>query len=132
MKRFRSRETAPEIEVRKVLHAMGLRYRLHRKVPGRPRRTVDIAFPREEVAVFIDGCFWHGCPDHGKRPTTNAEWWNWKIDTTIARDRDTETALMEAGWTVVRCWEHEAPSEAAQRIALVLRNVRGKGATRRS
>lgn len=99
-------------------------------MPGRPRRRIDIAFPRRRLAVFIDGCFWHGCPAHFVPPKSNAQWWAAKIESNRARDRDTDIVLQEAGWTVVRCWEHAAPSEAAAQIAATLGIVRGGSTTR--
>lgn len=101
------RDTRPELLVRRRLHALGYRFRVAYPVPGLPRRTIDIAFPRQRVAVFVDGCFWHGCPDHGTSPAGNAGWWATKIATNKRRDRDTEEHLVRAGWTVLRTWEHE-------------------------
>ncbi|MCL2849782.1 MAG: very short patch repair endonuclease [Micrococcales bacterium] len=114
------RDTAPELALRRVLHAAGLRYRVGFAVPGQRRRTIDVAFTRAQVAVFVDGCFWHGCPDHGRQPQANASWWTTKLAANQARDRDTDRLLADAGWTVVRVWEHEDPAVAAQRIRLQL------------
>ncbi len=86
------------------------------------RRTIDITFPRPRVAVFVDGCFWHGCPIHGTSPKNNAAWWRAKIDANIARDRDTDSRLREAGWIVIRIWEHEDIEAAADRVEEVLRS----------
>ncbi len=115
--------TEPELALRRELHRRGLRYRLHaRVVPGTNRRTVDIVFPSARVAVFVDGCFWHGCPAHRQaRPQTNTALWIDKITNNAARDRDTDARLTEAGWTIVRIWEHENPSEAADRIEQAVR-----------
>ncbi|WP_329078731.1 very short patch repair endonuclease [Streptomyces niveus] len=107
MSRQASRDTAPEVAVRKLLHAAGLRYRVNVPVPGMPRRTIDIVFGPAKIAVFLDGCFWHGCPEHATRPKSNAEWWRAKLDKNIARDRETTDHLEAAGWTVLRFWEHE-------------------------
>lgn len=115
------RDTAPELALRRVLHAMGLRFRLQVHLPGNRRRRIDITFTRAKVAVFVDGCFWHGCPEHGTRPMANREWWDWKIARNQARDRDTDRLLEEAGWISLRVWEHEDPIEAAERIAAVVR-----------
>lgn len=93
--------------MRKLLHAAGLRYRVNVPVPGMPRRTIDIVFGPAKIAVFLDGCFWHGCPEHATRPKSNAEWWRAKLDKNIARDRETTDHLEAAGWTVLRFWEHE-------------------------
>ncbi len=117
-------DTAPEIALRKALHARGLRYRVQFHVPGNRRRRIDIAFTRAKVAVMVDGCFWHGCPDHGTRPVANREWWDWKIARNTERDRDTDQLLAEHGWTVVRVWEHEDPDEAAGRVETLVRQRR--------
>jgi len=118
--RFRAqkeRDTAPELALRRLLHARGLRYRVDTApLPG-VRRRADVVFTRARVAVFVDGCFWHSCPLHATSPKANAVWWRTKLDTTVRRDRDTDTALSEAGWLVVRVWEHEPPTEAADRVA---------------
>ncbi|MEE4424771.1 very short patch repair endonuclease [Streptomyces bugieae] len=114
------RDTGPEMAVRRLLYASGRRYRLHQRVPGFPRRTIDIVFPGHKVAVFLDGCFWHGCPAHATHPKANAEWWRNKLDGNIARDRETTEHLTEHGWTVLRFWEHEDPQDVAARIATTL------------
>lgn len=119
----RRRDTGPELALRKLLHARGLRYRVAYPVPGQRRRTIDIAFTKTKVAVFVDGCFWHGCPEHGTQPTANSGWWAVKIAANRARDADTDRALQEVGWLVQRVWEHEPPEEAAARIAKVLARV---------
>ncbi|MCX4962907.1 MULTISPECIES: very short patch repair endonuclease [Streptomyces] len=116
MSRQARRNTTPELAVRRLLHAAGLRYRLQVKVPGMPRRTIDIAFPGAKVAVFLDGCFWHGCPEHATQPKANAQWWREKLDKNMARDRETSELLAAAGWTVLRFWEHEAPESVAARV----------------
>lgn len=85
-----------------------------------PRRKVDIVFPSRKVAVFVDGCFWHGCPDHGTQPRSNAEWWLWKIQRNRDRDDDTNRVLAELGWHVVRVWEHTDPDEAADLVEATL------------
>jgi DNA mismatch endonuclease (patch repair protein) len=112
------RDTVPELAVRRELHRLGLRYRLERPIVPGTRRRVDIAFGPSKVAVLIDGCFWHGCPQHGTLPTeTNRDFWSSKIVRNRERDRDTDERLEAAGWHVVRVWEHEKPEDAAQRIA---------------
>jgi DNA mismatch endonuclease (patch repair protein) len=117
----KGRDTRPELAVRSAAHALGLRYRVGvSPLPG-VRRTADMAFPRAKVAVFIDGCFWHGCPQHHRAARRNAEFWTTKIEGNIARDADTDARLIEAGWTVLRIWEHEAPAEAASKISAVVR-----------
>ncbi|MGY4970255.1 very short patch repair endonuclease [Streptomyces nigrescens] len=122
------RDTGPEMAVRRLLYASGHRYRLQRRVPGFSRRTIDIAFPGPKVAVFLDGCFWHGCPEHATHPKANADWWRDKLDGNIARDRETTEHLVEQGWTVLRFWEHEDPVTVADRIARTLAEARGKKA----
>ncbi|MDJ1137336.1 very short patch repair endonuclease [Streptomyces iconiensis] len=116
MSRQGRRDTAPELAVRRLLHAAGLRYRLQRRVPGMARRTIDITFPGPKIAVFIDGCFWHGCPTHATSPKANAAWWRTKLDKNVARDLETTAHLESLGWTVLRFWEHEAPDEIAVRV----------------
>lgn len=117
MQAIRSRDTKPEQQIRRLLHAQGLRYRVAAKpLPGL-RRTADIIFRPVKVAVFIDGCYWHGCPEHYVAPRTNPGYWSDKVARNIARDSDTNQQLKEAGWTVLRFWEHESPEESAMRIA---------------
>ncbi|PZF59354.1 very short patch repair endonuclease [Curtobacterium sp. MCBD17_034] len=119
--RQRRRDTGIEVRIRRRLHAHGFRFRLVAPVPGRPRRSIDLAFARERVAVLVDGCFWHACPLHRTSPRTNHDWWERKLATNAARDLDTRHALEEAGWAVIRVWEHEDPEAATDAIeALVL------------
>jgi DNA mismatch endonuclease (patch repair protein) len=128
MSKQRRRDTGPEVAIRRILHRAGLRYRVAWPIPGIRRRTVDIAFPRVRVAVFIDGCFWHGCPDHKGKPAANSAWWAEKLAKNKARDALTSDGLLQQGWTVVRIWEHEDAAEAAARIIqLVDRARRGSG-----
>lgn len=116
MSRQATKNTAPELQLRRRLHAQGLRYRVHRQPVAGLRRTADIVFPRQRVAVFVDGCFWHGCPEHGTSPKANADWWAAKLAKNVERDADTDRRLVEAGWLPIRIWEHEAPDEAAAKI----------------
>lgn len=116
MSEARRRDTKPEIDVRRLLHARGLRYRVAYPVPGMARRSIDIAFTRAKIAVFLDGCFWHGCVDHGTRPRANTGWWDAKLQRNAARDSETNDVLRAAGWQVLRFWEHEAPEVVAARI----------------
>lgn len=116
MSRQSSRDTAPEVAVRRLLHASGLRYRVNVPVPGMPRRTIDIVFPKARIAIFMDGCFWHGCPEHATHPKANAEWWRNKLDKNMARDQETTEHLQAAGWTVLRYWEHEIPVAVAGEV----------------
>lgn len=111
-----SRDTGPELAVRRELHRRGYRYRVERKVDGLPRRRTDLAFPRERVAVFVDGCYWHACPEHGRLPTANAGWWAAKLARNVERDAETSAHLAGLGWLVVRAWEHEDPLEVADRV----------------
>ena len=116
MSRQKSRNTQVEMALRRALHAAGLRYRVHRRpVPG-VRREADLVFAGTRVAVFVDGCFWHGCPDHATWPKTNAAFWRDKIEGNRRRDSDTDARLAEAGWLAVRVWEHEATDIAANRV----------------
>lgn len=124
MSRVRSRHTAPELAVRRELHRRGLRYRTDMPVPDIGRTRPDIVFTRVRVAVFVDGCFWHRCPDHGTSPKANADWWSEKLDGNVRRDRAIDLALAEAGWLVIRIWEHEEPVEAADRIESAVRKRR--------
>lgn len=119
MQAVRGRDTKPELLLRSALHRRGLRFYVDRAPLPKMRRRADLVFPRKRVAVYVDGCFWHGCPVHGTWPKNNADWWREKIERNQARDRDTDQQLEEAGWTVVRVWEHEG-SEAADRVAEVV------------
>lgn len=106
--------------LRRELHRRGLRFRVVYPVPGNRRRSIDVAFTRQRVAVFVDGCFWHGCPDHGTRPTANQEWWRIKLQANADRDRDTDRLLAEAGWQVLRIWEHAPAAKAADLVVEAL------------
>lgn len=119
MKSQRQRDTAAETTLRSLLHRRGLRFRVHYALPNL-RRRADIAFPRQRIAVFVDGCFWHGCPEHGTWPKQNAEWWREKIESNRRRDADTDAKLEGQGWSVIRVWEHEAAETAARTIEEVL------------
>lgn len=115
-------DTKPEIDLRRALHRRGLRYRVGMPVPGAPRRTIDIAFSKSRVAVFVDGCFWHGCPDHGVAPKNNSEWWSLKLMGNRQRDESTNALLSAAGWRVVRVWEHQPLDD---QVAAVLGALKG-------
>lgn len=117
MSTLKRRDNASEMAVRRVLHAAGYRYRVAYPVPGMRRRTIDIAFRRARVALFVDGCFWHGCPDHGTRPRSNEGWWTTKLAANRARDADTTAHLERLGWTVLRVWEHQPPEQAFDEVA---------------
>ncbi|WP_405799046.1 very short patch repair endonuclease [Streptomyces sp. NBC_01506] len=130
MSRQARRDTAPEVAVRKLLHASGHRYRVNARVPDMPRRTVDIMFTKAKVAVFLDGCFWHGCPLHATQPKANAEWWREKLDKNIARDKETSAHLEAAGWTVLRFWEHETPEQISAEVAANVARIKSRQARR--
>ena len=116
----RTRDTAPELSVRRLLHAAGLRYRVDRPpLPGL-RRRADLVFGPAQVAVYIDGCFWHSCPEHGNRPIANSDYWTQKLADNRARDADTDARLAAEGWAVLRAWEHEPPQTIAARIAALV------------
>lgn len=119
MQRQRRRDTAPELALRSILHRRGFRFFVDRVVVS-SRRRADLVFPRARVAVFVDGCFWHGCPRHATWPKQNADWWRSKIEGNRKRDRDTDGQLREIGWLPVRVWEHEPAGDAANRIAAVV------------
>jgi DNA mismatch endonuclease (patch repair protein) len=121
MARTGQRDTKPEIALRRLLHERGMRYRVDRSVLPGVRRRGDVVFGPSKVIVFVDGCFWHGCPDHATWPAHNAEFWREKIETNRLRDRDTDERLTKAGWKVVRVWEHESPAEAADRVEQLVR-----------
>lgn len=112
--------TKPEIALRKELHRRGLRYRVQYRVAGLPRRRVDIAFTRARLVVFVDGCFWHACPEHCVLPRANREWWEWKFAANRARDADTDDRLRALGWRVLRIWEHEGSCVGADQVELAL------------
>lgn len=118
MQANRSRDTGPEMAVRRLLHSWGLRYRVaFHPLAGNRRTTVDIAFTRARVVVLVDGCFWHRCPEHYRLPRTHTDYWQAKIDGNVTRDETTNHALAEAGWLVLRFWEHEEPEVVAQKVA---------------
>ena len=120
MSKLRRRDNKPELAVRRILFACGARYRVCYPIPGQRRRTIDIAFPRLRLAVFIDGCFWHGCPQHLHHPRNNADWWIAKIAANQARDADVTAQLGSLDWTVLRFWEHEDPDAVADAICAAL------------
>ncbi|GAA4617835.1 very short patch repair endonuclease [Saccharopolyspora hordei] len=116
------RDTQPELRVRRALHRRGLRFLVDAAPPGtNRRRRADIVLRGARMAVFVDGCFWHSCPEHAHLPKNNREWWRRKLEGIVRRDRDTDRELTAAGWLVVRVWEHEDPEAAADRIARLAR-----------
>jgi DNA mismatch endonuclease (patch repair protein) len=117
MAKVRQSGTAAEIALRRELYKIGLRYRVGYEVLKKPRRVADVAFPGRKIAIFVDGCFWHGCPEHATWPKMNAEFWRRKIEANRQRDADTNERLRVLGWTVLRFWSHESPVEAARTVA---------------
>ena len=126
MRRVRQTNTSAESALRRELHALGLRYRVQVRILTKPRRVADVTFVGPRLAVFVDGCFWHGCPSHATWPKKNGEFWRAKIVANQERDRDTDSRLRADGWEVVRVWAHEMPHAAAARIAALVRARREK------
>lgn len=124
MQANRGRDTGPELKLRSAAHRKGLRFHVSRRPIAGIRRTADLVFPRLRLAVFMDGCFWHGCPLHYTRPVANAGFWADKIEANLARDRDTDRLLRAAGWTVLRFWEHEDPEACAESLVGVVEGIR--------
>jgi DNA mismatch endonuclease (patch repair protein) len=116
MSRQRSRDTEIEVALRRELHRLGLRYRVHRRPVRAVRREADVVFGPAKVAVFVDGCFWHGCPEHGTWPKRNGEFWRAKIEANRVRDANTDLVLASEGWLALRVWEHERVDAAAARV----------------
>ena len=128
-----TRDTRPEVALRRELHARGLRFRVHHAVLGLPRRRIDIAFTRLRLGVMVDGCYWHGCPEHLRISGRNSDWWAWKVSVNHARDQDTDQRLTALGWTALRIWEHELPGNAADAIMATIGAIRaadGRAASR--
>jgi DNA mismatch endonuclease, patch repair protein len=120
MQANKSRDTRPELALRSQVHQLGMRYRVAVRPVPTIRRSADLVFTRAHVAVFLDGCFWHGCPEHHRPSQRNEEFWREKIMRNRARDAETDQLLVGAGWTVVRIWEHESPEIAALRVREVV------------
>jgi DNA mismatch endonuclease, patch repair protein len=121
MHRMPRASSGPEMLIRKELHRRGLRFRVnHPRLPGKP----DIAFTAARMAVFVDGCFWHSCPEHGVLPRNNRDWWRAKLERNVQRDREKDAQLELIGWTVMHVWEHEGPSKAADTIEQMWRSIR--------
>jgi DNA mismatch endonuclease (patch repair protein) len=131
MQRTKRSGTRPELALRSALHRRGLRFVVDRPVPGGDRRRrVDILLRGVQIAVFVDGCFWHACPEHSHLPKTNTSWWRLKFPSIAGRDRDTDVGLGAAGWLAVRIWEHEDPVEAARTIEQLVRDRAGPRSNR--
>ena len=126
MSTMRRRDNTPEMAVRRLLHARGARYRVCFRIPEQRRRTIDIAFPGARLAVYIDGCFWHGCPAHGHLPKANRDWWTAKMAMNRARDTAVNAQLAGLGWTVLRFWEHESAEDVADLVVARLAHLRGQ------
>ncbi|UFN51597.1 very short patch repair endonuclease (plasmid) [Roseomonas sp. OT10] len=127
MRATKGKDNRGELALRSALHRLGLRFRLQRRLLPGSTRTADVVFPAARVAVFLDGCFWHGCPVHGTWPKRNGDWWRAKIEANRRRDRDTDERLTALGWRVVRVWEHEVPAEAAERVSGLVRGEPAPG-----
>nr|VFJ70329.1 MAG: T/G mismatch-specific endonuclease [Candidatus Kentron sp. FW] len=121
MSRVRGHDTKPEVILRKALWARGARYRLHADLPGRP----DLIFPGKRLAIFVDGCFWHGCPIHGEIPASNRKFWEKKLGDNVARDRRIDARLSEMGWRVLRIWVHEIKQDVSAVVQRVLAALHG-------
>jgi DNA mismatch endonuclease (patch repair protein) len=131
MRGNRKNETKPEVAIRRLVHAIGFRYRIGAQIAlGDLRIRPDIVLRRARLAVFVDGCFWHGCPTHGTKPRSNSDYWAKKIGRNRDRDRRNDRALRAAEWTVVRIWEHDDPSDAIARIVTALTTPRARKQTR--
>lgn len=126
MAAVRQKGTAPEVALRRELYRSGLRYRVNFAVLKKPRRVADVAFPGLKIAVFVDGCFWHGCPQHATWPKQNAEFWRQKIEANRQRDADTNARLRDGGWMVLRIWEHESPIEASKPVVHMVTAARSR------
>lgn len=121
MRANRRADTKPELVLRSALHRAGLRFRKDHPVrAGGVRVRPDVVFTRQRVAVFIDGCFWHRCPIHGKEPTSHSAYWAPKLRRNVERDQEVDAALRSDGWTVIRAWEHEMPEAVAERVVAAL------------
>lgn len=131
MQANRSRDTVPELALRRALHALGLRYRVcARPIPER-RQTADIVFRKARVAVEVRGCFWHGCAEHYRAPSSNVDYWSEKIRRNQRRDKENGDVLRDAGWLLEVVWEHDDPAEASRRISTIVRDRR-EALTRRN
>ncbi|WP_432161504.1 very short patch repair endonuclease [Streptomyces sp. NRRL F-5630] len=125
MRGNRGKNTKPELLLRSLLYRRGMRYRVDFRPIADVRRRADLVFSGDRIAVFVDGCFWHGCPDHYRPAMKNADFWREKINSNKARDAETNETLAAAGWTVIRVWEHDDPDRAAAQIENAVRRKRG-------
>lgn len=117
MSQIKASNTKPEIFLRKALWRLGYRYRVKNRLPGKP----DVVFPLYRIVVFVDGCFWHKCPDHFVQPKTRASFWQSKIDANVERDHKNSETLKSQGWRVIRIWEHEIRSSLEDSVARVVK-----------
>lgn len=124
MRSNRSRDTSLELRVRRALHGAGLRYRVDCAPIAGLRTRADVVFTKRHIAIYLDGCFWHGCPDHGSTPTAHADYWRPKLDRNRTRDQDVTRKLQDAGWTVLRFWEHEPVDAIIETIMKTLDDQR--------
>jgi DNA mismatch endonuclease, patch repair protein len=124
MRRVRRRDTRPEVSLRSLVHRLGLRYAIDVRPLEKLGRTADIVFRSAKIAVFVDGCFWHGCPLHATWPKHNKAWWRAKILRNRSRDRETDDALTRQAWVSIRVWEHEDLKVVAHKIARLVRRRR--------
>jgi DNA mismatch endonuclease (patch repair protein) len=120
MQRQRRRDTKPEVAIRRLLHAAGFRFRIDAVLEPGLRTRGDIVWRGRKLVVFVDGCFWHGCPEHATQPKSNADWWREKLAGNVARDRRTDAELTARGWRVLRYWEHERPADVVQDVVRAL------------
>lgn len=121
MQRQARRDTKPELLLRRELWRRGLRYRVDIAPIAGLRRRADLVFCRAQLVVYVDGCFWHSCPDHATVPKANRDWWIAKLQANVERDRDTDRRLRDVGWEVLRVWEHEAVPGAVDRVEAAVR-----------
>ncbi|WP_411700880.1 very short patch repair endonuclease [Conyzicola sp.] len=126
----RSRDTKPELLVRRALHAQGYRFRVDLRPEPTLRTRSDIVFTKRRVAIYIDGCFWHGCPTHGTTPKSNVDYWAPKLARNIERDRESTRALQERGWVVLRFWEHQPVGEVVAAITARLKSENASTASK--
>jgi len=123
----RNRDTSPELAVRSLIHRAGLRYRVAARPIPELRRTADLVFRPAKIAVFIDGCYWHMCPEHGHYPVSNTSYWKPKLSGNVRRDREMDEQLEHAGWLAMRFWEHEDPGAIAEAVIAAVSEKRRPG-----
>ena len=128
----RGSDTRPEVALRSALHRMGLRFRKNARPQADLRCRADLVFRAQRIAVFVDGCYWHRCPTHGVMPSQNSRYWRAKLDRNVERGRRKDADLTDAGWTVVRVWEHEPVEVAANRVAAIVASARSEKRSTRS